>query len=123
MFNTIRQEFRGNKISLIISALLSFIYVSIAMLMLLGGTLYYHDIYVLGKINRTLILIKFVNDFFDGSWYLLFQWGFLSSMIFKGFGTWGIVIGGVMSFLFFWKVFNYLIYRLLLRINKTKQNK
>ena len=120
MFDTITQEFRGNKISLIISALLSFIYVSIAMLMLLGGTLYYHDIYVLGKINRTLILIKFVNDLFDGSWYLLFQWGFLTSMTFIGIGTWGIVIGGIMSYLFFWKVFNYLIYKLLLKINKIK---
>ena len=121
MIDTIRQEFRGNKISLIISALLSFIYVNIAILTLLGGTVFYHDIYMLGKVNRTLILIKFVHDFFEGGWWdLLFQWGYLTSMTFMGFGTWGIVIGAIMSYLFFWKVFNYIIYKLLIRLNKIR---
>ena len=97
------------------AVLLSFIYVSISILDLLGGNIFYKD----------LSLIKYVSNLLGGGdWHLLFQWGYLISMsLMVGFGIKGVIIGAVISYGIFWMVFRYLINKIIILKNKITHKK
>ena len=114
MFETIRQEFKLTRISLI-AACISFIYITISTLYFLGGTLYYIEIHSINQLDNIARLIKFVsnackNDFLS----FFFEWGSLIPFGLMGFGTKGIVIGVILSFFVFWMVFNYIFCKIKL---------